>query len=117
MSLGGRIKEERVKNNLSQGQLGTLLNVTQQAIGKWEKNLSEPDSTALKIMADYFQISLDSLFERNFENKTNLSNEDNEILKMYHKLSPQNREVVLKNFYILLDPNERQQYESLKNIK
>lgn len=43
--------------------------------------------------------------------------EEEELIKMYRNLSPQNREVVLKNFYILLDPNERQQYESLKNIK
>lgn len=46
-----------------------------------------------------------------------ISTEEEEIIKMYRHLSPQNREVVLKNFYILLDPNERQQYESLKNIK
>ena len=47
MTLGDKIKEERIKKNLSQQQLGRELNVTQQAIGKWEKNLSEPDTTAL----------------------------------------------------------------------
>lgn len=117
MSLGKKIKEERIKNNLSQRQLGALLNVTQQAIGKWEKDLSEPDITALKLMADCFKISLDYFFERNFKIYDNISEEDYELLEMFHKLSPQNEELLLKSFYILLKPNERTKYKLLKNIR
>lgn len=46
-----------------------------------------------------------------------LSIKEEEIVKMYRKLPPRSQEIILKNFYILLDPDERQKYESLKNIK
>lgn len=46
-----------------------------------------------------------------------LSTEEEEIIKMYRKLPPRSQEIVLRNFYILLDPDERQKYESLKKIK
>lgn len=45
------------------------------------------------------------------------STEEEEIIKMYRKLPQRSQEIVLRNFYILLDPDERQKYESLKNIK
>lgn len=36
---------------------------------------------------------------------------------MYRKLSKENKSVILKNFYILLNPDERSDYQILKNIK
>lgn len=65
MTVGERIKIERTKKGLSQAALGDLLQITQQAVGKWEKNLSEPDSDALKKLADIFEISVDYLVGRN----------------------------------------------------
>ena len=47
---------------------------------------------------------------------TYTSNEE-EILDMYRKLSKENKSVILKNFYILLNPDERSDYQILKNIK
>lgn len=61
MTIGERIKLERVKKGLSQAALGQILNVTQQAVGKWEKDLAEPDHSALKTMASLFGTSIDYL--------------------------------------------------------
>ena len=43
MNYGQKIAELRKSNKLTQAELGTKLNVTAQAISKWENNLSEPD--------------------------------------------------------------------------
>ena len=48
---------------------------------------------------------------------TYTSSEEEEILDMYRKLSKENKSVILKNFYILLNPDERSDYQILKNIK
>lgn len=48
---------------------------------------------------------------------TYTSNGEEEILDMYRKLSKENKSVILKNFYILLNPDERSDYQILKNIK
>lgn len=45
------------------------------------------------------------------------STEEEEIIKMYRELSKNNKEVILRNMYILLDPDQRQNYDILKKIK
>lgn len=61
MTIGERIKIERNKKGLSQAALGELLQLTQQAIGKWEKNLAEPDSETLIKLSDIFEIPISLL--------------------------------------------------------
>ncbi len=65
MTLGERIKIERTKKGVPKAALGELLQLTQQAVGRWEKNLSEPDSRALTKMAHYFGVTVDELLGRN----------------------------------------------------
>ena len=56
-----KIKELRIQNNLTQAELGEKLNVTSQAVSKWENNLSEPDLDSLKKMSEIFNVSIDEL--------------------------------------------------------
>lgn len=57
-----RIKKCRELSGYSQAKLGEYLNVTQQAVGKWEKGIAEPDSQTLTKMAKLFNVSIDYLF-------------------------------------------------------
>lgn len=56
-----QIKVLRKQKNLSQKQLATELNVTQQAVGKWETGKSMPDSSTLAKLAEFFKTSVDFL--------------------------------------------------------
>ena len=56
-----RLKELRTKAGVSQEKLGKIVNVSQQAVGKWEKAIAEPDSETLKKLASYFDVSVDYL--------------------------------------------------------
>lgn len=47
MSIGERITELRKEQNISQGQLAKALDVTRQAVSKWENDLSAPDTIKL----------------------------------------------------------------------
>lgn len=47
--------------NISQANLGELLNVSQQAVAKWEKSIAEPDTNTLKKLADLFGVTVDYL--------------------------------------------------------
>lgn len=62
--LGDKIKTERMKIGISQAKLGEMLSVTQQAVGKWEKNIAEPDSNVLNELATLFNVSTDYLLSR-----------------------------------------------------
>lgn len=59
-----RLKELRKKLGLSQAQLAAHMQVTQQAVGKWETDRSSPDLAALDRLAQLFHVSVDYLLGR-----------------------------------------------------
>ena len=63
INLGTKIRELRVKKGLTQEQLATALNVSPQAVSKWETAAGYPDVSILPVLAGYLGISLDALFE------------------------------------------------------
>ncbi len=65
MSLGETIRECRKKAELSQEQLAGKLNVSRQAITKWETDKGIPDVTNLIAISDEFGLSLDELIKGN----------------------------------------------------
>lgn len=61
MEFREQIKTLRIKNNLTQEQFGTRLNVTRQAVSNWENDRNLPDLEMLILIADVFHLSLDEL--------------------------------------------------------
>lgn len=60
-NLGKRITEYRKKLNLTQKDLGEKLNVSAQAVSKWENGQAEPDASTIKKLCEIFKISTDEL--------------------------------------------------------
>lgn len=58
---GNIIKNLRKQRNLTQEEIAEILNISCQAISKWETNTSYPDISLLPIIADYFGVSIDYL--------------------------------------------------------
>lgn len=56
-----KLRNLRLQAGLSQTQLADYLHVSRAAIAKWENGNGLPDIQNLKIIADYFHISVDSL--------------------------------------------------------
>jgi transcriptional regulator with XRE-family HTH domain len=71
MKLSEQIRTIRKKENLSQEQLGQKLNVTRQAIYKWESGKGYPDIQNLIKLSELFEISIDELIkgDRSFQSK------------------------------------------------
>ena len=61
MSIGERITELRKKADLSQGQLASLLEVSRQAVSKWENDTSSPDTLRLIRLADVLSTDVEYL--------------------------------------------------------
>lgn len=66
--LGKRIKELRQKKQVTQEELGKAVGVTTQAVSKWECG-GVPDAELLPAIADFFSVTIDSLFGRTEEIK------------------------------------------------
>lgn len=61
MSVGERIVDLRKERNISQGQLAALMDVTRQAVSKWENDLSSPDTLNLIRLADVLDTDVEYL--------------------------------------------------------
>ncbi len=68
MNLGNKIRELRRERNLTQEQLANALNISAQAVSKWEMDASYPDMTMIPTIAAFFKVSLDELFDFDVKN-------------------------------------------------
>lgn len=63
-NLSDNIKKIRKDNNLSQEQLAEALNVSRQAISKWESGSAYPEMEKLIQLSEKFNINIDDLLHR-----------------------------------------------------
>ena len=63
INLGNKIRELRKKKGITQEQLASALNLSPQAISKWEMGAGYPDVATLPVLAGYFGVSLDAMFD------------------------------------------------------
>lgn len=71
MTIGNKIKLLRTNKAVTQEQLAEHLHISGQAISKWENGTCTPDITMLPVLADYFGISMDELFDYKLNTLTN----------------------------------------------
>ncbi len=74
MMLNEKIKELRKKRGLTQEQLAAELNVSRQAITKWESGDGTPDIDNLRNIALFFHVSTDYLIGNETEKSLSLKN-------------------------------------------
>ncbi len=67
----------RKSHNLSQDELAKQLNVSRQAVSKWERGVASPSVDTLLILAKTYNISLDKLFD--VEHKNSVDKRDGKI--------------------------------------
>ena len=56
------MREFRRRDGRTQEELAQVLDVTPQAVSRWEKNICYPDMTLLPSIANRFGVSIDELF-------------------------------------------------------
>ena len=61
MSIGERITELRKMQNLSQGQLAQAMDVSRQAVSKWENDQTSPDSLKMIRLAEVLDTDIEYL--------------------------------------------------------
>lgn len=71
MEIGTKIKELRKKRGITQEQLAQHLNISAQAVSKWENRTAYPDIMLIPAIASVFEVSTDTLFgiNDNIENE------------------------------------------------
>ena len=71
MELGKKIRQLRFKAELTQEQLAERLNVSPQAVSKWENAAAMPDIALLPRLSEVFGVSIDDLFDLTVQQRLN----------------------------------------------
>ena len=61
MNFGETIKKLRKQKDMTQEQLAEYLNISPQAISRWEINSTLPDITLIPMLANIFDVTTDML--------------------------------------------------------
>ena len=93
MTLGERLKMYRTQKGLSQEKIAEMLDVSRQAVTKWEAGQATPSSDNLIALANLYDVSLDELIGKN----------ENEIVSAEgeKRFSPKHNPILRNNFIII----------------
>ena len=121
MNIGNKIKELRKKRGITQEQLANAVGISFQAVSKWENNIALPDITLMPLLANYFGVSTDELFdfslskmekeikkivENAYEYRESDPEKSRQILEEGLKMYPENDILVNNMLYVVADPDE-----------
>ncbi|MCH5345386.1 MAG: helix-turn-helix transcriptional regulator [Acetatifactor sp.] len=89
MDIGIKIKNARIKANLTQDQVAEVLGVSRQTISNWENEKTYPDIVSVVKMSDLYEISLDLLLkgEKPMSNYLDYLEESTNVVKSKNKFS------------------------------
>lgn len=94
-----KLRVLRISKNLSQEQLGKLIGIHYTHIGRYERGLSEPSATTLKLLAEALGVTSDYFLDSTIsQEKAETSFQDKELLRMFQDLekSPEEDKLVVK---------------------
>ena len=81
IKIGIKIKELRKRDNVTQERFAEAIGVTSQAISKWESENGYPDIEYITPIADFFNVSIDYLFDHDTDEKRKKMDEYRGIVK------------------------------------
>lgn len=83
-----KIKELRVSHGKTQREVANYLNVSQVTYSRYELALTEPTIDSLIKLADFYDVSLDYLLERQYNNQIGyIPDEKKEIVRIILQLN------------------------------
>ena len=115
IEIANRLVELRKKNGLSQEELADKLGLSRQAVSKWERAESSPDTDNLICLAKLYNVSLDDLLQTNQDIeeiaedvKEKESEKENSIKELKEKLEEKR--------WANLPPEEQARYKKISTI-
>ena len=90
-TFGTRLKELRLEKGYSQTEIADHLNISRQSVSRWENDISYPDIDNIKLLSDYYEMSIDELIKETkqlqveINEKTELMNQNIEKIEHNQK--------------------------------
>lgn len=120
IDLSEKIKELRIEKNLTVEELSKAINYSKTVVYYWERGLRRPNSSALSVLANYFNVSVDYLIgnEESFppfsgERAETLSEEEQKLLTYYRAIGKEAKMAIFttaESFFNALPTEKRASY-------
>ena len=126
LKIGEKIKSLRKEQDITQEKLAAYLNISYQAVSKWEKGTALPDITLIPRIANFFQITADELLGMKDTEETEelksleqIYHENNRLGKTFDNITlsrkvlekyPRNYQWMLNLAYPLTQYNDTQEH-------
>lgn len=102
IKLNENIKKYRQQKGMTQSQLASVFNVSEQAVSRWENGNTYPDISLLPAIADYFGITIDELMGMESYK------DERETAKIIEKVKENERKGLIKeNVALLLEAAQK----------
>ena len=92
MSFGENLKKTRTEKNISQGDLGKMIEVHSTHISRYERNLTSPTIEVARRLADALEVTTDALVYGSDEQIITSKLKDTELLQLFYKVQQLNHE-------------------------
>ena len=99
--IGKFIKQLRTEKELSQYQLADMIPISRQAVSKWERGESIPDSQTLLQLSDIFDVTINELLTGERKNNNNIKDLEKTTLKILDDNNKKTKQIK-RNFKISL---------------
>lgn len=85
--LAKQLKSACPNKKFTQQEVADKLNISRQSISKWENGSSTPDIATLKVLASFYEISIQDLTKENKQLKEKISRNNETIHTQQQKLA------------------------------
>ena len=109
MTLGEVLHSLLEYRDETQKELAERLSIAQSTIGNYFQDTREPDFSTLKVLAKYFDVSLDYLLDHRTKQTESYSHAEIELLHIYQRLTPEQQEIFLKQGKLFVAQNLRKE--------
>ncbi len=110
MGFGDKLRGLIEERNMTQKELATQLNIAPSTMGSYVQNTREPDFTTLKMLAQYFEVSIDYLLDHRIN--TIADYRENELLHIFRTLTPEQQDVCIEQCRVFLRLNHKKKTKS-----
>ena len=88
------LRKLRQEDDLTQEELAAQLKISKSTISMYENGNRQPDIETLEMFADFFNVNLDQLIDRETENGLSLSAEELDAIEKFRALDEHGKDVV-----------------------
>lgn len=106
MKFGDRLKVLIEEREITQKELAAQMNIAPSTVSSYVQNTREPDFATLKMLAKFFDVSIDYLLDYSTSHKP--SRQEDELLRIFRTLTPEQKEICIEQTKVFMKLNNKE---------